>query len=80
MQASRLYKAIAKNRTISALCVKRKDGIFTENEDSVHLLPRIHFLGFYSPAADSNNLPDTPTADTNEKGKLETNKRGMLES
>ena len=70
-EATRLYKAVAKDGGISSVCLKKEDGTFTENEeDRVHLLLRTHFPGSYPSAAGDNNLPDTPT----------TNKRGRKES
>lgn len=67
-EASRFYKAVAKDGEISSVCLTKEDGTFTENkEERVHLLLRTHFLGSYPTAAADNILPDIPTTNKREE-------------
>lgn len=61
---SRVYKAVAKNKTISSLYLKTEGETFTENvEYRVHLLHRTHFPKSYHTADGNSILPDTTITD-----------------
>lgn len=67
LDASRVYRVIAKDRTISFLSQEGKWDITENEEDRIHPLFKIHFLGSYSKAGDNNNIFDTPITEQKRK-------------
>lgn len=65
IEASRLYEAIAKDKEISSISLKKEDRVFSENgEDRVHLVFKTYFPEFYLTAEGNSIFVDISTVNT----------------